>query len=68
MIQDSKRYGGLEKKMDITWTTGSEIGQLSNCKTLIVSYNELSGSIPTELGLLTELTLLSMDSNGLMGR
>ena len=37
------------------------------CAVLQLCYNQLTGSIPTQLGLLTSLTVLALQSNHLNG-
>ena len=62
--------------VDTTWCDCEEItgfslwGQYYNIKTttsLILSYNELTGSIPPEIGNLTHLTHLQLNNNELSG-
>ncbi len=45
----------------------SELGNLTNLKSLGLSTNRLSGSIPSELGNLSRLTYLNLHSNQLSG-
>lgn len=46
----------------------SEIGLLANLTTLVMSSNAMkSGTIPTELGRLSNLQLLNLDAYGLKG-
>ena len=45
----------------------SELGNLANLRTLILSRNQLSGEIPPELGNLANLTELYLHENQLSG-
>ena len=45
----------------------SELGNLTNLRTLSLSNNQLSGSIPSELGSLAKLEVLWLDGNQLSG-
>ena len=54
--------------LDLKGTLAPELGMLSNEVTFIeVGQNNIKGTIPTEFGLLTELTRLRSHSNSLTG-
>ena len=51
----------------MTGELSSEIGDLTNLSSLILSFNRLSGPVPAELGGLPELWDLKLEDSGLTG-
>ena len=63
-------YWGCEYEQDTTpteVTLWGEVYSVEDTDSLNLSYNELTGSIPSEIGNLTNLTILYLSNNQLTG-
>ena len=66
LVLQSRELSGMVRDR-LTGTVPSELGELSELRTLVLSRNYLNGNIPPELGGLTKLSWLDLSYNYLSG-
>ncbi len=66
-IDDNRVVGMNMSYLGISGTIPSELGNLTNLRTLMLRGNQLTGSIPPELGNLANLEILWLPMNQLVG-